>query len=87
VSHEPKFELEEGWLVRHEPRRRWETQIDPTLVFGIPMIATIGKEGRPTENLQINADFDVLLPYDAFINGKDTQIEKAVEEMLKAIKN
>jgi C-terminal processing protease CtpA/Prc len=64
----------------------WETQIDPTLVFGIPMIATIGKEGRPTENLQLNADFDVLLPYDAFINGKDTQIEKAVEEMLKAIK-
>jgi Tol biopolymer transport system component/C-terminal processing protease CtpA/Prc len=63
----------------------WETQIDPTLVFGIPMIATIGKEGRPTENLQINADFDVALPYDAFINGKDTQIEKAVEEMLKAI--
>jgi C-terminal processing protease CtpA/Prc len=64
----------------------WETQIDPTLVFGIPMIATIGKEGRPTENLQLNADFDVQLPYDAFINGKDTQIEKAVEEMLKAIK-
>ena len=63
----------------------WETQIDPTLVFGIPMIATIGKEGRPTENLQLNADIDVALPYEAFINGKDTQIEKAVEEMLKAI--
>ena len=28
----------------------------------------------------------VELPYDALINGKDTQIEKAVEEMLKAIK-
>jgi hypothetical protein len=27
----------------------WETQIDPTLVFGIPMVATIGKENRPTE--------------------------------------
>lgn len=29
----------------------WEQQIDPTIVFGIPMIATIGKEGRPTENM------------------------------------
>ncbi len=64
----------------------WETQIDPTLVFGIPMIATIGKEGRPTENLQINADIDVDLLYDAFINGKDSQIERAVLEMLKVIK-
>jgi hypothetical protein len=44
------------------------------------------RKGRPTENLQLTADFDVALPYDAFINGKDTQIEKAVEEMLKAIK-
>ncbi|RYF81720.1 MAG: peptidase S41, partial [Chitinophagaceae bacterium] len=31
----------------------WETQIDPTIVFGIPMVGTIGKEGRPTENLQL----------------------------------
>ena len=64
----------------------WETQIDPTLVFGIPMIATIGKEGRPTENLQINADIDVDLPYASLIKGKDTQIERAVLEMLKEIK-
>ncbi len=63
----------------------WETQIDPTLVFGIPMIATIGKEGRPTENLQLYPDIDVALPYDLFINGKDTQLERAVEEMLKEI--
>lgn len=64
----------------------WETQIDPSLVFGIPMIATIGKEGRPTENLQLYPDIDVDLPYEAFINGKDTQLQRAVEEMLKVIK-
>jgi hypothetical protein len=29
----------------------WETQIDPTLVFGNLMIATLDKENRPTENL------------------------------------
>lgn len=64
----------------------WETQIDPTLVFGIPMIATIGKEGRPTENLQLYPDIEVDLPYEAFINGKDTQLERAVMEMMKEIR-
>lgn len=65
----------------------WETQIDPTLVFGIPMIATIGKEKRPTENLQLEPDMKVLLPYEDFLNGKDPQIEAAVKEMLKTIGN
>lgn len=64
----------------------WETQIDPTLVFGIPMVATIGKERRATENLQVDPDIQVNLSYEDFIKGKDTQLEKAVEEMLKTIK-
>ncbi len=63
----------------------WETQIDPTIVFGIPMVATIGKEKRPTENLQLEPDMKVLLPYEEFLNGKDAQIETAVKEMLKSI--
>lgn len=63
----------------------WETQIDPTIVFGIPMIATIGKEKRPTENLQLEPDMKVPLPYEDFLNGKDPQIEAAVKEMLKTI--
>ena len=63
----------------------WETQIDPTIVFGIPMVATIGKEKRPTENLQLEPDMKVLLPYEDFLNGKDPQIEAAVKEMLRTI--
>ncbi len=63
----------------------WETQIDPTLVFGIPMVATIGKEKRPTENLQVEPDIKVPLKYEDFLNGKDTQIEAAVKEMLEEI--
>lgn len=63
----------------------WETQIDPTMVFGIPMVATIGKEKRPTENLQLEPDMKVQLPYEDFLNGKDPQIEAAVKEMLKTI--
>lgn len=63
----------------------WETQIDPTIVFGIPMVATIGKEKRPTENLQLEPDMKVPLPYEEFLNGRDVQIETAVKEMLKSI--
>jgi Periplasmic protease len=65
----------------------WEQQIDPTLVFGIPMIATIGKENRPTENLQLEPDIRVENEYNAILNGKDQQLERAVKEMLEAIKN
>jgi len=64
----------------------WERQIDPTLVFGIPMVATLGKENRPTENLQVEPDLKVQVPYEAYLNGTDTQIETAVKEMLKEIK-
>ncbi|MEI6266017.1 MAG: S41 family peptidase [Sphingobacteriia bacterium] len=65
----------------------WETQIDPTMVFGIPMVGNYGvKEQRALENFQLEPDVKVTLPYNALINGKDTQIEAAVKEMLKTIK-
>lgn len=64
----------------------WETQIDPTIVFGIPMVATIGKEGRPTENLQLEPDIRVPNDYKSVLSGKDPQLERAVKEMLDEIK-
>ncbi len=64
----------------------WERQIDPSIVFGIPMIATIGAEGRPTENLQVNPDIEVPLPFNDFLIGNDPQIEVAVNELLKEVK-
>jgi C-terminal processing protease CtpA/Prc len=64
----------------------WETQIDPTLVFGIPMVATIGKEGRPTENLQLEPDIKVANDYKSVLSGKDPQLERAVKEMLEEVK-
>jgi len=63
----------------------WEQQIDPTIIFGIPMVATIGKENRPTENLQLEPDIKVPLRYEDFLNGRDPQIEAAVKEMLDTI--
>ncbi len=64
----------------------WETQIDPTLIFGIPMVATIGKEKRPTENLQLEPDIKVPNDFKSVLSGKDPQLERAVKEMLEEIK-
>jgi C-terminal processing protease CtpA/Prc len=47
------------------------------------MVGTIGKEGRTTENMQIEPDIKVPLSYEDLLNGKDTQLEAAVKEMLK----
>ncbi|GAB2774167.1 S41 family peptidase [Actinomadura fibrosa] len=63
----------------------WEQQIDPTIVFGIPMIATIGAEGRPTENFELQPDILVPLPYKDFLNGRDPQIQAAVNALEKEV--
>ncbi|HET7117730.1 MAG TPA: S41 family peptidase [Hanamia sp.] len=62
----------------------WERQIDPTIVFGIPMIATKGvNENHFTENHQLEPDIKVENPYNKILKGQDPQIEAAVKEMLK----
>ena len=66
----------------------WETQIDPTMIFGIPMIASVGiKEGRPLENMELEPDIKVQNDYNKILNGEDQQIEAAVKEMLHEIGN
>lgn len=64
----------------------WETQIDPTIVFGIPMIAFYGiEEDRPLENLQLEPDIKVSTPFEEILYGKDAQIEAAVKELMEQI--
>jgi len=61
----------------------WETQIDPTIYFGIPQVGTIGNDGKYLENNQLEPDIKVMnLPED-YANGIDKQIRVAVEELLK----
>ena len=64
----------------------WETQIDPTIVFGIPMIGSMGTDGKVTENKQFEPDVKVELPYNDFLSGKDPQLEAAVNGLLKEIR-
>ncbi len=61
----------------------WETQIDPSLVFGIPQIGVVDMKGNYLENQQLMPDYQVKnMPAD-FMKGRDAQLEKAVELLLK----
>ncbi|MGY3053488.1 tricorn protease [Pedobacter sp. UYEF25] len=65
----------------------WETQIDPSIYFGIPMIGSYGiGKTEPTENHQLEPDIKVNNEYNEVLNGKDQQLEAAVKEMMKEVK-
>ncbi len=61
----------------------WEEQIDPTLVFGMPMGGWRTMDGIFAENHQMEPDIKVRLDYNVMTNGRDQQIEAAVAELLK----
>ena len=66
----------------------WETQIDPSLVFGIPQVGAIAvEEGRYLENMQIEPDILVYNDPASVLRGEDKPLEAAVAEMLKTIDN
>jgi len=61
----------------------WETLQDKSLYFGIPQIGTKDFEGDYLENKQLEPDFKVRQDYDIVIQGRDQQLEKAVEVLLE----
>ncbi|HTO93286.1 MAG TPA: S41 family peptidase, partial [Bacteroidota bacterium] len=61
----------------------WETQIDPTLVFGIPMGGWRTPDGKFCENNQLEPDSKVRNEPDVMSGGRDEQIEAAVKELMK----
>ena len=63
----------------------WETQIDPTLVFGIPQVGVKDMNGNYLENHQLEPDIEVYNTPESQLKGIDTQLETAVKEMLKEI--
>jgi C-terminal processing protease CtpA/Prc len=60
----------------------WEGQIDPTLVFGIPMGGWRGMDGVFAENSQMEPDIKVRNEPGIMSGGRDQQIEEAVKELL-----
>jgi len=63
----------------------WETQIDPSIVFGIPQVTSLDRNGEPLENKQLQPDIEVYNTPAEKVSGNDVQLKKAVEELLKSI--
>ena len=62
----------------------WETQIDPSIVFGIPQVGCVDKNGKYMENNQLQPDIEVYNKPEDSLKGIDEQLATAVKEMLKA---
>lgn len=63
----------------------WEAQIDPTLVFGIPMGGWRTPDGKFCENNQMEPDIKVRNEPDVMTAGRDQQIEAAVKDLLQQL--
>jgi len=61
----------------------WEPQIDQSIYFGIPQVGIVDKTGNYLENTQLEVDVQQVQDPEILISGRDQQIEKAVEVMLK----
>lgn len=63
----------------------WITLQDPSLVFGVPVVAFRTAEGNVLENTQLEPDIKVAnLPADV-VRGRDAQLETAVRTLLEDI--
>lgn len=61
----------------------WETQIDPTIVFGVPQVAVKDMRGQYLENQELQPDIEIYNDPASTLQGKDLQLEKAVEVLLQ----
>ncbi|NQZ77008.1 MAG: PD40 domain-containing protein [Ekhidna sp.] len=66
----------------------WETQIDPTIYFGIPQVGMVDIYGDYLENKQLEPDVKIKNSFEMLVEGKDEQLRKAVQVLLqqKAVK-
>lgn len=64
----------------------WETQIDPSIVFGIPQVTSKTPDGKVLENNQLKPDVLIYnLPADVE-KGVDAQLEGAVKRLMEKVK-
>jgi len=64
----------------------WETQIDPTIFFGIPQVGAMDPRGNYLENQQLYPDIEVYNTPEDVLQGKDAQLEAAIKEMMQYVK-
>ncbi len=64
----------------------WESQINPSIVFGIPQVGNWGVADKCyLENFQVEPDIEVYNDPASVLSGRDLQLEAAVKEMLEEI--
>ncbi|MCM1452590.1 MAG: S41 family peptidase [Clostridium sp.] len=63
----------------------WETQIDPSIVFGIPQVTSIDTKGKVLENQQLNPDVLIYNNPADVAAGQDAQIAAAVSTLLQSL--
>lgn len=63
----------------------WETLQDRSLYFGMPQVGSVDVNGNYLENQQLEPDFKVRQDYEIVTKGRDQQLEKAIEELLKEL--
>jgi C-terminal processing protease CtpA/Prc len=61
----------------------WETQIDPTLYFGIPQVGVADMNGVLQENTQLEPDVLVPQTKSLVVQGRDEQLEATVKLLLE----
>lgn len=60
----------------------WETLIDSQLVYGIPQVGCVDMNGDYQENQQLNPDILIYNTPEDYLQGRDRQIEAAVNHLL-----
>ncbi len=63
----------------------WENQIDPSLVFGIPQVTSVDKNGNVLENHQLTPDVIIYNRPEEILSGHDAQLAGAVKHLLDKI--
>ena len=61
----------------------WWESIEGGMVFGIPQVGAYDMKGNVLENQNLQPDIEVYNRPADVLNGKDSQLERAVQEMLK----
>ena len=65
----------------------WETLQDPSLYFGLPVVGYRTEQGNWLENTQLEPDVKVRNTPEKMAAGVDEQLEAAVKELLKELKD
>ncbi|MDE7111140.1 MAG: PDZ domain-containing protein [Muribaculaceae bacterium] len=63
----------------------WETQIDPSLIFGIPQVTSMDMEGNVLENKQLNPDVVIYNKPEDVLRGHDAQLIGATRRLLEKL--